>query len=49
MLDDLTSGFNITSNITRDSLLNEMLGYTQSEVNQLIEQVTGFNYLDRQR
>jgi len=32
MLDDLTSGFNIASNITLDIGLNEMLGFTEEEV-----------------
>lgn len=32
MLDDLTSGFNITSNITMLETVNEMLGFTQDEV-----------------
>lgn len=32
MLDDLTSGFNIATNITLNSLVNEMLGFTEDEV-----------------
>jgi hypothetical protein len=32
MLDDLTSGFNIASNITMDKRMNEALGFTEQEV-----------------
>jgi len=32
MLDDLTSGFNIATNITLNKLTNEMLGFTEDEV-----------------
>ena len=39
MLDDLTSGFNITSNITLKHQLNGMLGLTDSEVKQLIAEL----------
>ncbi|MBF0544017.1 MAG: AAA family ATPase [Candidatus Riflebacteria bacterium] len=31
-LDSMTSGFNITKNFTREKLLNEMMGFTESEV-----------------
>ncbi|MGV8149821.1 MAG: AAA family ATPase [Alkaliphilus sp.] len=37
MLDDLTSGFNIASNLTLDINLNEMLGFTENEVRNLID------------
>jgi hypothetical protein len=37
MLDDLTSGFNIASNITLDYEFNEALGFTQEEVKILID------------
>ena len=36
MLDDLTSGFNITSNLTLEAELNEMLGLTQEELEQVV-------------
>ncbi|MCK4258949.1 MAG: AAA family ATPase [Halanaerobiales bacterium] len=38
MLDDLTSGFNITLNITMDPMTNEMLGFTENEVASIISQ-----------
>jgi len=37
MLDDLTSGYNIASNITLDYEYNEALGFTQTEVEQLLD------------
>ncbi|MGV8147070.1 MAG: AAA family ATPase [Alkaliphilus sp.] len=36
MLDDLTSGFNIASNITLDIGLNEMLGFTDKEIKEIV-------------
>ncbi|MCK4260474.1 MAG: AAA family ATPase [Halanaerobiales bacterium] len=36
-LDSLTSGFNIASNLTRDPNLNEMMGFTETEVLSLLE------------
>jgi hypothetical protein len=36
MLDDLTSGFNITANLTLEKSLNEMLGFTGEEVHGVI-------------
>ncbi|AZO93465.1 AAA family ATPase [Halocella sp. SP3-1] len=39
MLDDLTSGFNIASNITMNKLFNEMLGFTEDEVKGIIEEL----------
>jgi hypothetical protein len=36
MLDDLTSGFNIATNITLNRLVNEMLGFTENEVKGII-------------
>lgn len=36
MLDDLTSGFNISTNITMNAALNEMLGFTENEVRTLM-------------
>jgi len=40
MLDDLTSGFNIASNVTMNKLFNEMLGFTEGEVRDIIEEMT---------
>jgi len=37
MLDDLTSGFNIASNITLDYEFNEQLGFTQREVETMLD------------
>jgi hypothetical protein len=37
MLDDLTSGFNIAKNITLKENFNESLGFTQSEVNMMMD------------
>ncbi|MGV8168210.1 MAG: AAA family ATPase, partial [Alkaliphilus sp.] len=37
MLDDLTSGFNIASNLTLDINLNEMLGFTEKEVKNIVD------------
>jgi hypothetical protein len=37
MLDDLTSGFNITNNISLKEKYNEILGFTQEEVEHLID------------
>nr|WP_205665672.1 ATP-binding protein [Anoxybacter fermentans] len=39
MLDDLTSGFNIILNITMDPVTNEMLGFTEEEVEEIIKQI----------
>lgn len=37
MLDDLTSGFNITKNLTMYPTLNEMLGFTREELEKIIK------------
>ena len=37
MMNDLTSGFNIASNLSLDLLYNEMLGFTRDEVDALID------------
>lgn len=39
MLDDLTSGFNITRNYTLDEKLNSMLGFTRDELSWLMDEV----------
>ncbi|MDR0415069.1 MAG: AAA family ATPase [Prevotellaceae bacterium] len=36
MLNDLTSGFNIANNLTLEPAYNEMMGFTQEEVNDLM-------------
>jgi hypothetical protein len=38
MLDDITSGFNIANSLSLDPVYNEMLGFTQEEVDWLIEE-----------
>ncbi|MDR0415028.1 MAG: AAA family ATPase, partial [Prevotellaceae bacterium] len=42
MLDDITSGFNISNNLSLDPIYNEMLGFTQEEVSTLMKE-TGVN------
>ncbi|MDR2814459.1 MAG: ATP-binding protein [Prevotellaceae bacterium] len=42
MLNDLTSGFNIATNLTLEEQYNEMMGFTQEEVNALMKE-TGVN------
>ena len=37
-LDSLTSGFNISQNLSMDSEFNEMMGFTRNEVEQLIQE-----------
>ncbi|WP_102401404.1 ATP-binding protein [Haloimpatiens massiliensis] len=39
MLDDLTSGFNITMNYTLDQNLNAMMGFTRGELSWVMDQV----------
>ncbi|EJO5348262.1 AAA family ATPase [Clostridium botulinum] len=39
MLDDLTSGFNITMNYTLDQNLNAMMGFTRDEISYIMDQV----------
>jgi hypothetical protein len=38
LLDDLTSGFNITKNLTLDRYYNEMLGFTEEELEVLMDE-----------
>lgn len=38
LLDDLTSGFNITKNLTLDTHYNEMLGFTEEELKVLVDE-----------
>ncbi|OSB19229.1 hypothetical protein B2H94_09055 [Clostridium sporogenes] len=39
MLDDLTSGFNITMNYTLDQNLNAMMGFTRGEISYIMDEV----------
>jgi hypothetical protein len=39
MLDDLTSGFNITRNYTLDEKLNAMLGFTRNELSWIMDEI----------
>ncbi|MCB1156222.1 MAG: AAA family ATPase [Leptospiraceae bacterium] len=39
MLDELSSGFNITSDMSTDSRFNEMIGFTREEVRGLLDKV----------
>ncbi|OFI06674.1 putative AAA-ATPase [Clostridium acetireducens DSM 10703] len=39
MLDDLTSGFNITENLTIEENLNSVFGFTKKELEMIIEQI----------
>ena len=47
LLDDLTSGFNITKNLTLDRHYNEMLGFTEEELKVLIHE-SGINNFNKQ-
>ncbi|SHK25446.1 PD-(D/E)XK nuclease superfamily protein [Hathewaya proteolytica DSM 3090] len=38
MLDDLTSGFNVTINLTLENNLNEMLGFNEDEVKNILKE-----------
>ncbi|MBW9151380.1 ATP-binding protein [Clostridium estertheticum] len=44
MLDDLTSGFNITMNYTLDENLNAMLGFTREELLSILDEVNLTDY-----
>lgn len=46
MLDDLTSGFNITSNLTMKSKYNEILGFTKTELEELLKDRNLHNQFD---
>lgn len=41
-LDSLTSGFNIADNITREEAFNEMMGFTEEEVRQIVKETVNF-------
>lgn len=47
LLDDLTSGFNITKNLTLDTHYNEMLGFTEEELKVLIDE-SEINFEDKE-
>lgn len=42
MLDDMTSGFNIAKNITLDEAFSTSLGFTQGEVEAMMDYYWGF-------
>ncbi|MCK4260478.1 MAG: AAA family ATPase [Halanaerobiales bacterium] len=46
MLDDMTSGFNISSNITMIPQTNEMLGFTEAEVKNIFAKLSWVNDQD---
>ena len=41
-LDSLTSGFNISDSITREEAFNEMMGFTEDEVKQMVKETAKF-------
>jgi len=41
-LDSLTSGFNIADNVTREEDFNEMMGFTENEVRQMVKETARF-------
>ncbi len=43
MLDDLTSGFNISANITTEQITNEMLGFSIQELEKIFDNFTDLN------
>ncbi len=47
LLDDLTSGFNITKNLTLNAHYNEMLGFTEEELKVLIDE-SGINVKNKE-
>jgi hypothetical protein len=49
MLDELSSGFNITSDLTTDPRFNEMLGFTEKEIKDLLDKVDNERYLDKSK
>ena len=46
-IDDVTSGFNIGRNLSLDARFNEMLGFTEDEVRDVLETYRGLGVLDR--
>ncbi len=49
MLDELSSGFNILSDMTTDARFNEMLGFTNEEVKSLMNRISEERYRDKSR
>ena len=45
-MDDVTSGFNIGTNISFDAAYNQMVGFTEQEVGDLVELYRGFDVFD---
>ena len=44
-MDDVTSGFNIGTNISTDSRFNEMIGFTEAEVQTVLKDYQGYGRL----
>ncbi|MCB1159723.1 MAG: AAA family ATPase [Leptospiraceae bacterium] len=44
MLDELSSGFNIMTNMTTDKRFNEMLGFSRDEVNSILDRIPPEKY-----
>ncbi|MFN8490770.1 MAG: AAA family ATPase [Caldilineaceae bacterium] len=44
-MDDVTSGFNIGTNISIDSRFNELIGFTEAEVQSLLQEYQAFGWL----
>ena len=47
-MDDVTSGFNIGTNISFDAAYNQMVGFTEQEVGDLVEMYRGFRAFDQE-
>ena len=47
-MDDVTSGFNIGTNISLDDRFNDMLGFTKTEVADLLERYRGLGVFDQE-
>ncbi len=47
-MDDVTSGFNIGTNISFDAAYNQMVGFTEEEVCDLVETYRGFGAFDQE-
>ena len=48
-MDDVTSGFNIGTNISFDPTYNQMLGFSEKEVDDLVRMYADLGVLDRER
>ena len=48
-MDDVTSGFNIGTNISFDAAYNQMVGFTEEEVEGLVRMYADLGVLDRER